>query len=321
MTTAAFRAATLKRADPFRRDLKALSVEDFLSLEIPPREFLLSPWLPSQGVVMVFAQRGVGKTFFGLGVAYAVASGGQFLNWDAPQARKVLYVDGEMPAVAMQERLAGIVAAVDKEAPPDFLRIVTPDLQEVGIPDLSDLSGQSLVDEQLEDAELLILDNLSCLFRGGIENEAESWGPVQEWVLRLRQQHISTMFIHHAGKNGAQRGTSKREDIMDSVIQLKHPLDYQAPDGCRFEIHFDKARGLFGAAARPIDARMETRDGKVFWTTKDSDERMTERVVEYSNLGLTLRQTAKELGVSKSTVSRHRQKAITLGLLKEEKPK
>ena len=46
---------------------------------------------------MVYAKRGVGKTHFALGVAYAVAAGAKFLSWQAETPRKVLYIDGEMP--------------------------------------------------------------------------------------------------------------------------------------------------------------------------------------------------------------------------------
>ena len=302
---------------PTDERLRVISVEDFLAVQIPPREFLLPPWLPSQGVVMVYSERGVGKTHFALGIAYAVACAGRFLHWEAPKARRVLYIDGEMPAVAMQERLAGIVAASEKVAPTDFLRLITPDLQETGIPDLSDPGGQAAVDRHLDGVEFLVLDNISTLFRGGVENEAESWTPVQEWVLKLRQRRVSTMFVHHAGKGGQQRGTSRREDILDTTIRLKRPADYQAADGARFEIHFDKARGLCGEDARPVEARMETRDGKAFWTTKDMDERLTERVAECLNSGQSSREAAQELGVTKSTISRHKKKAAGLGLLDE----
>ena len=60
---------------------------------------------------MVHAWRGVGKTYFALGAAYAVASGGAFLKWRAERPRKVLYVDGEMPGAAIKERLAAIIAS------------------------------------------------------------------------------------------------------------------------------------------------------------------------------------------------------------------
>ena len=120
------------------RRLRAVNIGEFLSMEIPPREMVLAPVLPSQGLAMLYAARGVGKTFVGLGMAYAVATGDRFFRWQAPEPRWVLYVDGEMPASAMQERLAQIVQGSEKEPPStDFLRIITPDLQEDGIPDIS----------------------------------------------------------------------------------------------------------------------------------------------------------------------------------------
>jgi hypothetical protein len=85
--------------------VKAISLTDFLNMEIPPREFLLFPIIPEQGLVMLHAPRGIGKTFSALGIAYAVAVGGEFLRFRASKLRKVLYVDGEMPAYVMQERL------------------------------------------------------------------------------------------------------------------------------------------------------------------------------------------------------------------------
>jgi putative DNA primase/helicase len=45
----------------------------------------------------------------------------------------------------------------------------------------------------------------------GRENEAESWSPVADWVLHLRRRGIAVILIHHGGKNGQQRGTSKRK--------------------------------------------------------------------------------------------------------------
>ena len=39
--------------------------------------------------------------------------------------------------------------------------------------------------------------------------------------------------MHHAGKGGAQRGTSRREDVLDTVIALRQPQDYQSGEGAR----------------------------------------------------------------------------------------
>ena len=42
--------------------LRVLSLEEILTIEVQERTFLLDPWLPSQGLVMIYAERGVGKT-------------------------------------------------------------------------------------------------------------------------------------------------------------------------------------------------------------------------------------------------------------------
>ena len=298
------------------RRLRAVDIGAFLSMDIPPREMVLAPVLPSQGLAMLYAARGVGKTFVGLGMAYAVATGGAFFRWQAPAPRRVLYIDGEMPARAMQERLAQIVQGSEKEPPStDFLRVITPDLQPDGIPDISSTEGQAAIEDYLEGVSLVIVDNLSTLCRYGRENEAESWEPMQEWLLSLRRRGISVLLVHHAGKGGAQRGTSKREDCLDTVICLKRPPDYRAEDGARFEVHLEKARGVIGEDAKPFEARLEVRDNAAVWTTRDIEDRELEQVIELTRAGLTVRDIEKETDISKSKVSRLRRRAQDEGRL------
>jgi putative DNA primase/helicase len=80
----------------------AVEAADFMSHVLPPRENIVTPWFPRQGLSMVYAARGVGKTHFSLGIAHAVASGGEFLSWRVPAPRGVLFLDGEMPASILQ---------------------------------------------------------------------------------------------------------------------------------------------------------------------------------------------------------------------------
>src|SRR5690349_10762308 len=90
-------------------ELVVVELRDFITRQIPPREQILTPWLLSQSLNMIYAWRGVGKTHVALGIAYAIASGGKFLGWKAIKPRGVLYIDGEMSASSLQERLAVIV--------------------------------------------------------------------------------------------------------------------------------------------------------------------------------------------------------------------
>ena len=53
---------------------------------------------------MVYSPTGVGKTWFSLGVANAVATGTEFLM-ESAETRGVLFIDGEMQAYNLIERL------------------------------------------------------------------------------------------------------------------------------------------------------------------------------------------------------------------------
>src|SRR4029079_1633759 len=91
--------------------LRPLDLQEFLQLAIKQREMLLDPILPEKGLAMLYAARGTGKTHVALGICFAAATATKFLRWTAPKSRQVLLVDGEMPAAALQERLAGVVAS------------------------------------------------------------------------------------------------------------------------------------------------------------------------------------------------------------------
>jgi len=293
-------------------------LHDFIKRELPVREPILAPWLLNQSLAMIHSWRGTGKTHVALGIAYAVASGGNFLGWTVPMAKKVLFIDGEMPGAALQERMSAIIASSDVEAAPGMLRIVTPDIQTGFMPDLSNNSGQAALDDIIEpDTSLIIIDNLSSLCRSGKENEAESWLSLATWALRQRAAGRSVLFVHHSGKDGKQRGTSRREDFLDVVINLKRPVDYMATDGACFEIHFEKSRHLTGDDVLPIEARLFVDEhGKQAWTIRTVEETNFDRVVSLAGEGMTQKEIADELGVNKSTVHYHWRKAESQGLIK-----
>ena len=290
-----------------RPPLRSLNVKELLELEIPPREMILNPILPAQGLVMLYAPREIGKTHVALWVAYTIACGGTMFNnkWQCEKPRKVLFVDGEMPASTLQMRLSNIVASSEKELEDvDNLKIITPDHQELGIPDLSTLSGQEWLEPHLKGINLLILDNLSALCRSGRENESESWNPLQDWLLKLRRKGISVLFVHHAGKGGNQRGTSKKEDILDTVIVLRKPNDYDQREGARFEVHYEKARGFYGEEARPFEAWLKEEDGKRTWQVQEIEQLQLNRLIDLHKDGLKQREIAQELGLGLGTVNR-----------------
>lgn len=288
---------------------------DFMAMTFPPRENIISPWLPTQGLAMIFAQRGIGKTHLSLGIAYAVASGGKLFNWEAPKPKGTLFMDGEMPASVLQDRLARIAISSDFE-PQAPLRIITPDLQTNGMIDLSQPDDQKDIESYLDGISLIIIDNISTLCRSGRENEAESWLPVQEWGLQQRAKGRSVLFIHHSGKGGQQRGTSRREDVLDTVIALRHPGDYSPEQGATFEVHFEKARGIYGDDTKPFEARLTTTEaGKQEWITQNLEQSTAEKVAHLLADSIPQNEIAELLGITKGAVSKAKKRAGAMGLL------
>lgn len=304
--------------EALRDRIVALSIDELLTRDFPPMEALLAPWLCKQHLSMIYAWRGVGKTHFALGVAYAVAGGGQFLKWKADKPRRVVYIDGEMAGAAIKARIAAIVKSTpdDAEPPEGYLRIITPDAQHLPLPDLSSLEGQAALAPHIADADLIVVDNLSSLMRSGVENEGESWVPVADWALSMRKRGKAVLFVHHAGKSNTQRGSSRREDLMDVVIKLDHAKDYNPEMGAAFTVEFEKARHLSGEDARDLEAALtHDEQGRQAWTWKDAEMGMSERVaaLHAEAPDMTQAEIAAELGCHRSTVSRALKSAIAQG--------
>lgn len=296
----------------------AVDLHELARMQFKVRDVILEPWLHIQDLCMIFAARGIGKTHFAMSVAYAVATGGKFAKWSAPNPKKVLYLDGELPGSVMQKRL--LMHCPDVEPEPSFLRVFTPDLLPEGrlMPDLSTYEGQAEVDAMILDAEVVFVDNLSCWARSGRENEAESWLPIAAWILSLRRRGIAVVLVHHAGKGGQQRGTSKREDLLDVVIGLSRPKDYDPTQGAVFVAEFTKARNLTGADAESLELQLAGDDDRAEWLYRTVELSTYERVVELAKEGLSQSEIAHELELNKSNVSRHLRKARELGDIPKE---
>ena len=248
----------IEEAQPLGRPLVAVSLDEFLARSLPERKWVVAGLLQERSVAMIHGWRGRGKSWFSMSLGLSIAGGAEFLKWKAAAPCGVLYVDGEMPAVAIQERFAKLTAATPR---PKGFKLLSSDMHECGLPDLATVAGQDAIEHVLGDLDVLILDNVSTLFRTGVENEAESWLPVQQWLLQLRRRGKTVIIIHHSNKAKGQRGTSRREDILDLVLNLAEPKDYDPDEGARFDVRFEKARGLTGrppARLRPSWAQART---------------------------------------------------------------
>jgi DNA-binding MarR family transcriptional regulator len=218
-----------------------ITSRDLQKLELKPRRKLLGDWFAEGDLGFIFAFRGVGKTWFGVYLAEALSTGGKVGDWQATAPVKVLYIDGEMPPDLMRDRSKGLEGAPNANL--EFLNHEilfdrTGRVLNITRPEVQQAITQRCVDTKVK---VLMLDNLSTLASGMRENEADSWELVNNWLLDLRRRKVAVIIIHHAGRSGEMRGTSKREDNVFWIIALDDAKK-NADDkrGARFISRFTK---------------------------------------------------------------------------------
>ncbi|MBA3832320.1 MAG: AAA family ATPase [Chthoniobacterales bacterium] len=287
-------------------------------LNLQRRRRLLGDWFCEGDLGFIYAFRGVGKTWLALSIARALSEGGRVGEWQAHAPTNVLYVDGEMPADLIQARDRGLshghgeVAFLNHEILFDrtqrVLNITDPELQQA-------ITGYCLS----AGVKVVVLDNLSTLASGMKENDAFAWEQVNNWLLQFRRHKIAVIFVHHAGRNGEARGTSKREDAAFWVIVLddakKHSDDQQ---GARFISRFTKPSRNTQEEIPAYEWHYVTDPdtGAITVTHKlaqslDVFRRLiADGVTECSEI-------ADELKISKASVSRMAKKAIEGGWLRK----
>ncbi len=240
--------ALVKNALPAKGDLSTylLSATALAKRKITPREMIVAPWMATQSVGLVFAKRGLGKTWFGITLAKAISLGQPFLGYEVPKPRRVLFVDGEMPLADLQERFKAVGA--DKI---DNIDILASEImyQEFHPLNINREEDRNLISSMLDRLtqkdrrpELLIFDNLSSLRMGVEENDNSALDQILVWLMSLRHKGYSTLIVHHAGKTGEQRGASRLEDLLDTTIKLE-PSETATNEVASFDLSFTKTRG------------------------------------------------------------------------------
>jgi len=283
-----------------------ISASGLLLTDLPPRPAILAPLLQEASLNLLYGPRGLGKTYVAMAIAWAAASGTSFLGWQASGSHRVVYVDGEMAASDMKQRLAAF------GPPPDSLEFILADLSgRRRLPDLAEWAGQETLWKACGKSwpDVLVLDNLSSL-AGYRANDPDPWIRMQRFCLMLRRAGVAVVIVHHANKQGGQRGTSQKEDVLDLVLAMRRPADYTQSQGARFELHVEKARGLAGPALEPIEVQLSLApDGPIHWQWGPLAEQDLDRVMALLRQGLNPNQIARELGFSKSKAYRLRDQA------------
>lgn len=292
-----------------------LSANELDALSISPREPLVGTWWMQGALGFLFGPRGLGKTWLAIHLARCIAEGRDCGPWKITKPHKVLYIDGEMALDALRQRDRAL--SHDKSAPLHFLSHEYHFSKTNCGLNLSALDAQNDISAYCREnqIEVLFLDNLSCLFSGMRENDADDWETVLPWLLNLRREGIAVCIVHHAGRSGANmRGTSRREDAAFWVMRLDAPNGAEDFPGARFVGRFTKYR-----------EGEESERGPWQWTFSTVGTQTTVHHSHMENLDLFLQivrdglescsDIAVEMAVSKGTVSKWAKKAVESGRL------
>jgi hypothetical protein len=291
--------------------------EGIENLGLPTRKPIFGDWFKEGDLGFIYAPRGLGKTWLSLGLACAIGNGSALGPWQSYGAWPVAYVDGEMAIDGMLERLRGMKAGTN-------LRILNHEalfhLSSKVLNIAEAETQQALLEHCLESgSRVLVIDNLSCLASGMEENKADAWEAVLGWLLTMRRHKVAVILVHHAGRNGEMRGTSKREDSAFWVLRLdavngdKEGTDQQA----RFVSSFTKERNS-GRSQTPIEWTFTTgADGSTTINHKLADKLAV--MISWIECGLeSATEIAEAMGIKTPDVSKLAKKAIDSGLLRKE---
>jgi AAA domain len=299
--------------------LAVLSEDGLRNLEIKPQKKFLGP-ISAGTIGEIYGPRGIGKSFLRDALGISLTRKLDMGPFKSENEASVLIVDGEMSLYDLKARQA---LAQNVGSPLKTLDILANErLVQAGSPPLN-LVDPAWRDSFLEFTEaegdrwdVMIFDNLSALLPGSKENDSEAWGPVNQFFLQLRWMGKASMFVHHAGKSGDQRGTSGREDALDYVIKLTLPIGHNPEDGCRFDAELTKSRSLTGPEAAPFTFSIIPHpDGGLTWSITGQREARKEAIIALLGNGVPQRELPAILGIDKSYVSRAKTYAIAQGLL------
>ena len=163
--------------------------------------------------------------------------------------------------------------------------------------------------------KVIFLDNLSTLASGLRENDSREWEGLGNWFLELRRLKLTVILVHHAGRNGLMRGTSKREDMAAWILSLASDSD-AADEGAQFVSHFAKRPRVMADNLHDylwkFTTDEDTKEVSVYWEKAQPADRF--RALVESGVSRNA-EIAEELGITAGAVSKLAKKAVIAGWL------
>jgi replicative DNA helicase len=241
------------------------------------QEWLLHGFLPKQGLVLLHAAGGVGKTRLFYDWAFCLATG---TNWNglfnvtAKRRRILLIQTDELPS----EMLPALEARGFDE---------TCDIEFVRNWNIENIAGLNKMIEEYDPDEILI-DSLNSVSNNSIisENDAAYARPVLA-LRKLAEVHNKLIFlIHHSNKSGDVRGSTAIKAACSMEMKLERDPQFPSIDSGRRILTIGKTRSYRRPAQYSVEFDAES--GQWTWLgetskqeTGDTDLPLKDRIVNF----------------------------------------
>jgi len=285
-----------------------LDLENFLESELPPLDFIIGEWFVQASITTIYAKAGVGKTWLTYALARSLITGENFLNHKITRCLdKILIVDGEMPLNLMQTRMKMMLSGVHGIKILSAFSFYDATNQTL---DLFNAKHQKVLNRWIKEHgfEMVIFDNRSTLTPNQPENTDENVSQVISWLTTLRNQGVSSVLVHHANKQGTQRGSSKWDGAMDQIIKLEEvKLGKNQVIGGKFHVILEKTRQKRPDEANVMATILEMGDQVRVVVESIDDPELDDdqlQLLQAIHEGKSQKDLVKLLGVSERTVRR-----------------
>lgn len=206
-------------------DYNACTLQELMRSNLPRVEWVIDQLIPGGAITCIAGRPKVGKSFVVLDLAMSIASGESLFNRFEVNQKRVLIISKEDNYVVLKERLYKMGVDTD-------LNIFLSTDQEIYF-DKDDLLPSIRLLLMRFSANVIIIDSFIRVFRGD-ENSSRDVTKVHKVFKQLCDEGITVIFVHHHGKEDAQRpkstgdklrGSSDLLAMVDSLITIEKDSD------------------------------------------------------------------------------------------------
>lgn len=229
-----------------------IKYKEFKNIKGVDRTPLFGKYFKTGDIVELAGAQGGGKSFLTYKMITAICTGGQFLGEHAPQAKKVLLLDGELPVDDVNHRFDNILNVLDAEQLSQFednFSIINREFAGGLLPDLCKLQEHDQLFIDMLKFDVVVIDSLKTnTFGSNISSADEISGLIRLFLL-LKAHGVTVIYINYFTKGEVVLGSVDFDIIND--VTLKFSMDKKKGSGVR-KLEVVKGRSMSDAEKAPI---------------------------------------------------------------------